>query len=532
MMNRIAILAAFLILHVVYAEAQNLTGSLQTRAQFFQRDSSIGAINTPQYDRQLYGAEAWVNLNYSNWGFDFKIRFDAFHNSNLFNPNGSLTGEGIGFWQVHRSLNNLDITAGYVYDQIGTGIIYRAFEDRTQLIDNALKGVRVNYSFNDNWQLRAFTGRQKQIFEEYAPVIKGIALDGYVSIDSGRVVLAPGIGAVNRTYDDATIQGVIATLQTYDSSNVFIPEYNTYAFSAFNRLTIGSFNWYIEGAYKPQDVQLDPQQGLLIGDAGTVFYSTLSYSQKGFAVSVEGKRTEAFDFRTRPEEPLNRGQIHFIPPLARENTYRLTTRYQPAVQFLGELGFQGTLLLSPSKKFNVELNYSYSDDLDGELLYREFYSQLKYKASRKTTLIGGLQMQRYNQERFEVKPGVPTVETIIPFVELQHRISRKKNIRFELQYMDTDEDLGSWVWGLVEYSVAPKWSFEVSDMYNIGLEVDPGNVDGLYQHYPTIGTTFTQGRNRYSLRYIKQVAGIVCSGGICRLEPAFSGVRFTLRSSF
>jgi len=141
-------------------------------------------------------------------------------------------------------------------------------------------------------------------------------------------------------------------------------------------------------------------------------------------------------------------------------------------------------------------------------------------------------MQSYNQERFEVKPGVPIVETIIPFAELQYRISRKKNIRFELQYMNTDEDLGSWVWGLVEYSIAPKWSFEVSDMYNIGLDPDPGDRTGLFQHYPTFGATFTKGRNRYALRYIKQVEGIVCSGGICRLEPAFSGLRFELRSSF
>jgi len=335
MMNLRGAAMMVLLFTVSLAYGQNLTGSLQTRAQFFQRDSSIGAFNTPQYDRQLYGAEAWVNLNYSNWGFDFKLRFDAFQNTNLRDPNGSLSGEGIGFWQVHRAIDDLDITAGYIYDQIGTGIIYRAFEDRTQLIDNALKGVRVAYNFNDNWQVRAFTGRQKLLFEEYAPAIKGLALEGYAAIDSGAVSFAPGFAVVNRTYDDATIQGVVATLQTYTDEQIFRPEYNSYAFSAYNRLSIGSFSWYVEGAYKPQDVQFNPLTSLLIGDAGTVFYSTMSYSQKGFALSIEGKRTEAFDFRTRPQEILNRGQIHFITSIARENTYSLTTRYQPSVQFLG-----------------------------------------------------------------------------------------------------------------------------------------------------------------------------------------------------
>ncbi|MEM9822759.1 MAG: DUF6029 family protein [Bacteroidota bacterium] len=43
---------------------------------------------------------------------------------------------------------------------------------------------------------------------------------------------------------------------------------------------------------------------------------------------------------------------------------------------------------------------------------------------------------------------------------------------------------------------------------------------------------YTNGANRFSLSYIKQVEGIVCAGGICRLEPAFSGVRATVSSTF
>ncbi|MCB0664157.1 MAG: hypothetical protein KDC24_15535, partial [Saprospiraceae bacterium] len=47
----------------------SLSGNLQANGNFFMRDSLIGANNTPQYDRQLFGADAWLNLNYSNWGF-------------------------------------------------------------------------------------------------------------------------------------------------------------------------------------------------------------------------------------------------------------------------------------------------------------------------------------------------------------------------------------------------------------------------------------------------------------------------------
>jgi hypothetical protein len=32
--------------------------------------------------------------------------------------------------------------------------------------------------------------------------------------------------------------------------------------------------------------------------------------------------------------------------------------------------------------------------------------------------------------------------------------------------MSTKQDYGSWVYGLAELSIAPHWSFVVSDMYN------------------------------------------------------------------
>ena len=130
-----------------------ISGNFQANANFFMRDSLIGAANTPQYDRQLYGAEGWLNLNYSNWGFDFGLRFDMFNNSNLLNPVDSYSDEGIGNWFVRKRIDQLELSAGYIYDQIGSGIVFRAFEERPLLIDNALRGFRVKYFFDDAYRL-------------------------------------------------------------------------------------------------------------------------------------------------------------------------------------------------------------------------------------------------------------------------------------------------------------------------------------------------------------------------------------------
>jgi len=101
-----------------------------------------------------------------------------------------------------------------------------------------------------------------------------------------------------------------------------------------------------------------------------------------------------------------------------------------------------------------------------------------------------------------------------------------------------NRDFGDWVFLLAEFSIAPHWTFTISDMYNI--DPDPTNPDiptlsnGEKEkiHYPRLDVYYTHRANRFSLSYVKQVEGIVCAGGICRVEPAFSGVKVTINSTF
>lgn len=565
-MNRLSIPFSVIMLCIAFLPLQiaaqdnpssnggQISGSLQTNANFFIRDSLIGAANTPQYDRQLYGAEAWLNLNYNNWGFDFGLRFDAFNNSNLLNPTDSYSGQGIGMWFIKKQVDKLGITAGYIYDQIGSGIIFRAFEERPLLIDNALIGLRLDYSLGENWKIKGFTGKQRQQFDSYRSIIKGVNLEGFVSSnDENAWTLAPGFGIVNRTLDDQSMNSLVSVLNTYGADYVFVPKYNTYAFSGYNTLSKGAFSWYLEGAYKTPDAQNDPfAETIIKGDtitgdrfiqkAGTVFYTNLSYAGDKFGLSLEGKRTQNFSWRTRPQEQANRGTLNFIPPMARSNTYRLTSRYNAATQELGELSFQADLRYAPSKKLSFNVNVSNIQNLDDELLYREIYAEMTLKIKRNTTIIAGVQRQEYNQEVFEVKPNVPLVRTITPFFEYQYKFTPRKLLRIEAQYLFMQEDqsvelgadFGSWAWLQAEYTLAPHWTFAAANMFNampgVASPVENGKRKALY--YPRFDVFYTIKSNRFSLSYIKQVEGVVCTGGICRLEPAFSGFRFAVTSTF
>ena len=538
------------------AKTAQISGNFQANANFFIRDSLIGAANTPQYDRQLYGAEAWLNLNYSNWGFDFGVRFDIFNNSNLLNPTDSYSDEGIGNWFIHKQIDELELSVGYLYDQIGSGIIFRAFEERPLLIDNALVGARLKYNFNDNWYVKGFTGRQKQLFDTYASVIKGLNVEGFISTGTHikGINFAPGFGIVNRTLDDNSMNALVASINTYTAQDAFVPKYNAYAFTLYNTLSTGNLTWYLETAYKTKDAINDPfAETLIDGDtivgdrfinkSGTVLYTSLAYAAQGLGITLEAKRTANFTFRTRPQVQLNRGMVNFLPPMARVNTYRLLSRYNAATQELGEQALQLDLRYAPSRDLKFNLNFSNIWNLDNDLLYREIYLETYYKIDRFWSITGGIQWQEYNQEIFEFKPEVPILGGLTPFVDVLYKIGNRRSLRFEVQYKGVGQDqavalkqdYGDWVFALAEYSIAPSWSFSLSDMYNVG----PGRnspQDALGKpkaiHYPRLDLSYTSGGNRFDLSYVKQVEGVVCTGGICRLEPAFSGVRFTVNSNF
>jgi hypothetical protein len=555
--SKFMLLIGFLALHNgLFAQntGGRLSGSLETNANFFVRDSLIGAEGTPQYDRQQFGGEGWLNLNYSNWGFDFGLRYDFFNNSNLLNPTGSYTDQGIGMWYAKTKIDKLGFQAGYIYDQIGSGIIFRAFEQRPLLIDNALFGLKLDYELSDNWSIKGFTGRQKQQFDTYNSIIRGVNIDGFVKGDSTSTwTLAPGFGAVARTIDDASMNSLVANLNTYPAEDLFVPKYNAYAFTLYNTLSMGILSWYVEGAYKTEDPMNDPLGVIVrdgnpivgdkfISETGSVLYSSLSIAPPKWGITLEAKRTESFSWRTRPQSQLNRGLISFLPPMTRINTYRLTARYNAATQDLAEQAFQVDVRYSPSRKLGFNANYSYIDDLDGVKLYRELYTEVNYKYKRLWTLTGGVQFQNYNQERYEFKPEVPIVETLIPYLDFLYKINRKKSIRFEGQYMligddekaGEKQDYGDWLFGLVELSLGGHWTLVASDMYNINPgKLSPEDESGkLALHYPRFDVYYTTGPTRLAFSYIKQVEGIVCTGGICRLEPAFSGVKFSANTSF
>lgn len=532
-----------------------LSGSFQANVNFFQRDSAIGAANTPGYDRQLLGNEAWLNLDYSQRGFDVGLRFDLFNNTNLFNPLGSYSALGIGRWYIRKQVGKLHLSGGHIYDQIGSGIIFRSYEARPLAIDNALIGARAAWQLNDNWQIKAFSGKQRNVFSYYNPVISGGAVEGYVALgESGAVSLVPGAGIVMRTTDDATMDQIVASIETYTPVDSFIPKYNTRAVTLYNTLNAGNFTWYVEGAYKTEDVFYDPATertfwdgstalGRYVSRPGNVVYTSLGYNTGGLGIILEAKRTQDFSFRVDPFVNQLRGMVNFLPPMSRVNTYRLTARYNAATQEIGETAGQASIRYTVSDELSLGLDYSEIRDLEAqELFYREVYPEITWKPTEDWNIVAGVQHQWYNQFVYEGKQGA--LSTITPFSDIQYSFDDTRALRMELSAMFTGQiqgmpeaknrDYGNWLFALLEFTIAPHWTFTAADMFNYApARINPrtgGKEKPL--HYPRFDVFYTTGPSRFALSYIKQVDGIVCTGGICRYEPAFSGVRLNMQTNF
>jgi hypothetical protein len=545
-MRRFYTLIVFIPLLHTFVNVQSqwgyFSGSLQTNTNFFIRDEKIGAANLPHYDNLKVGTDVWFNLNYNNEKYQLEtgVRLDFFYNSILRVPTRPYTAVGVGNFFIKKKVKDLTITVGNMYDQIGSGIIYRTYEERALGIDNSLLGGRVEYNVKDMVKLKGFAGVQKLKFGIQRPLILGLNAEGNFNVKD-KVTIQPGVGITNRSMDQTNINQVVATIESYDTIGRFVPKYNTYAMTAYNTLTFGNFSWYIEGAYKTREAikkdQIRDAKDSLINSSGNCIYTSLNYSSKGFGLTIQFKRTENFYLHTSPNptEALFDGILSFLPPVSRQNSLRLPALYFAPSLENHELSFALDAVYSPTKKITFVANGSYVRDFifkkynpSAIPFFAEGFIESKIKISKSFEMDLGFQFARYNKFVYR-KEGHVDINAYTPFTELTYKINRKMSLRFEFQYQHVVKDYGQWLYGLMEFNIAPHFSFAVSDMWN--FKPNP-EINKYANHYYSIFAGYTIGSTRFTVSYVKQVEGIVCTGGVCRLEPAFSGVKLGVNSTF
>lgn len=535
------------------------SGNLLLTYQKYVRDDSIGA-NTKVYKENTASADAWLFMQYRIKGYSFILRYDAFNNSPLLDPQSAYTNHGVGFWQINKSVDKLDITMGSFYDQFGTGILFRAYEQRQIGIDYAIQGMRLKYNINDKWAVKGFAGNQKgnikNRFGFANQVISGLNIEGNLDLgkDSKYGALQLGASAVNRTLDRETMDRLVGTINTYDLADRFYPKYNVYGGNAYLTYTKDNFSWTVEGNVKSKEAIMDDNSKFYLR-SGNVLYTSMSWGKGGWnlgkqkasvGLNVQARHVDHFSFRTAPTENLLNGLVSYLPSMTRQNTYRLLSRYNAPGQAMGEDGIQGEIEFKPRKGTQIFFNGSYVQTLasngklntttgvkEAEKLFSENYIEVVQKIGKHDKLKLGVQRIIYNQTRYESEPEYVPVKTFTPFGEWLHTMNQGKSLRVEWQYLNTKNDQGSFANLMIEMFVNKNLSIAVADMVNVvPHRYERMIIADKVLHYPTFFIGYTEKNTVFTLAFLKQQQGVNCSGGICREEPAFSGVRFTVSSNF
>tara|TARA_Y100000589_G_scaffold79367_2_gene73065 strand:- start:730 stop:2370 length:1641 start_codon:yes stop_codon:yes gene_type:complete len=519
-------------------------GDFDLNMQTYSEDRSIGA---EEADEILLN-NAYLNINYRKGNLYTGLRYESYLNA-LLDFDKEYQGNGIAYKYLTYKIDNLEITAGNYYDQIGSGLIFRSYENKRLGIDNSMDGVRLKFFPIRGLELKSFIGKSRTYFSYSDGIIRGVDIN--LSINDifekklkdikTKIILG---------------QGIVSRYQKDNNPKFNLPQ-NVAAYSTRVTINYGKWKYFGEFATKLND----PIGALTIEEnnyaKGSGIINSITYSKRGLGISAEMHRVDHMEFRsvrTVSKEYI----INYIPALSKQHTYTLLGLYPCATQSEGEFGMQfdvfykikkGTLL-GGKYGTKISLNFSRINGLSGgnsflndsinhtpafisikdeELYFSDLNIEIYKKINRKLRSNFVLASQYYNKDVLEGKTrgtyGI--VKSIIGVVDVQYRIKKGHTIKIELQELLTEQGDGAWSMGLLEYTISPNWFFAIQDMYNWG------NKDSEKQlHYANYDFGYIKGATRIAVGYGKKRAGIFCVGGVCKEVPSSNGFNLSISTSF
>lgn len=553
----------------VYAQKDTVyvTGGLQ-------HESLFPTVNVDA-DRTTPKAD-WAKIDHlSNTYLDLGVRYE--HNSDnkagfqgvevmlrgeltqwpLLGYDADFGGYGLSHLHVALPFQWGRVTVGDVYGQFGSGFVLRLYEDRPLGIDNALRGGKIEFTPYKGIYATVIGGKQRRYWNCYTDGAGGWNYTQDATV-GGNLEL--GIHEWSQAMQDAganlTIGGsYVSKYQRMDTIITSIdnqpymynlPEW-VGAGDVRAQLQMKGWNALVEYAYKANDPTIINNYSYKHGEA---LLLSLSYSQKGMSVILQAKRSENMSFRS--DRKLNNlsGTLNHMPPFANQHTYALASLYPYATEAMGnEWAFQGevrytwkrgtpmggkygtTLKLNASHIRGLSEERILSDNaswwgIGKETYYTDVNLELNKKINKQWYLGAMLMYQGYNKKIVEGHGDM--VHAGIAVVEAKYALNKNVQMRAEVQYLYTKQDLGQWFFALYEISLWKQLMLSAQYQYNIGY----GNEDPEDRHFYTVAATWQRKAHRLMAGYTKTRAGYNCSGGVCRYVPKQEGVNITYNFSW
>ena len=541
-----------------------LSGNVGVLWQSYAEDSLIGAVVPPSKT----GYNAFANVLYNQGDFSAGLRYESYLNAVIGFP-GRFKGTGLGyrFARYKDRDRGIDVTVGNFYDQFGSGLIFRSYEERNLGIDNAMDGFRLILHPFEGVQAKFIYGKQRFDFD--GGLINGPGIVRAVDLETDLNMLVPAW----REKDLKVIASgsFVSKFQpgsafSVDSLVLAMPQ-NIGAWSY--RLNAIRKRWTASVEYVGKINDPSADNGYTFRD-GEGFLATLGYSQKGLGVLLTGKMVDNMSFRSDRDLRLFDLPVNFIPAVTQQHTYNLAaTLYPYATVITGETSASAEVFYTIPKgsklggKYGTKLTASFSaaNSLDttryatsteesalygyernswgfgDELFVRDFNASVSRKLNKQWKA-------KYTFYHFDFNTLTTPVTTDykgivnanIHVVETQWKVKPKQSLRTELQGLwvgkDKDnpellQDKGHWATVLAEYTWSPHWFASIVDQYNFGNNNSEQRI-----HYVYGSAGYINGPHRLSVGYGKRREGIFCIGGVCRAVPASNGFEITFTSSF
>ena len=568
---KIRLLAAF-VGASLYSQAQNagnITGNIESIFQYLQKDSVIGA-NQPAEKGLL---NTYANVFYTNGSFKAGMRLESYLPRIQGYPD-RFEGTGIGMRYIGYSNDFLDVTLGNFYEQFGSGLIFRSYEDRALGFDNNMDGLRLILKPMKGIALKGVYGHQRFSFSE-GKVIKG---EGIVRGFDGEIHLNETFKKLGAFPLDMSFGASFVSKYQEDRDLTFVLPENVGAYGGRARLKYKNLSFDAEYVLKENDPGADNGH---IYNTGHAALFNLSYTKKGIGIIVSGKSVDNMSFRSDRSKDGADLFVNFLPAMNKTHTYNLVaTLYPYTTQPLGEVAYQAELVYTFKKdsriggKYGLPVNINFSTaylpiqrptgqdsirvpyegrifDRSDSLLWQDFNINITKKINKNLGFIVSYFAIRLNNDVAKISNELTAkgiIDAQIAVLETNYKISKKHAIRSEYQMLFTKKDKGDWATLLVEYTISPNWFFGVMDQFNYGnphrkeaiadgtigklFGDEPASVKRSDFHYPILSCGYVKDASRFMVSYGRQRAGLFCVGGICRFVPASKGLTLTFTHSF
>ena len=535
-----------------------LTGSLESTNHVYVKDA--GNNFDPAFQPQLKDGNIFATNDYLKLDY-YKGRLSAGLQMEGYFP--TLVGYPVA--QNKLSLSNLyvswrdksySVTAGTFYEQFGSGLLFRSWEDRMLGLNNALLGARATYNFEDKVAVKAFWGVPRLGKIDDNAAMMG-AEDAFFGLGLTKVHVAGADVSVSLSsllgMEDLSLSLEGSLLNKHEALGDLLKaagcKENTLGWSG--RVNFDMDGFFLKGEYVDAGKQIVSVAAAQNGRAavnGNAQLIEFGYNGRGLGVTVTGRRMDRMTQKIYSFSGTESGygslsnMLSYRPAMSTQYTYMLTTLnpYSPEVGDkvirAGEIGgqidafynFRRGTAIGGKRGMKVHANFSTYYGLNetggtegGGLLFRDFSFDLEKQWTKKFKSVLMYSMQEYNKHHENTGLYIGTSHIVV--ADLLYKWTPKLSTRMELQYLATKDDQGDWMAGLLEVNFAPHWSVFASDMWNHG---------STKLHYYNAGLSFSMAHLRVAAGYGRYRAGFICSGGVCRAIPAYTGANISLTASF